>query len=132
MGLDMYLTKRTYVGNKYRKPKQMVKVVIPKDQDGVVFPTRGIKTNRINTITESVGYWRKANQVHKWFVDNVQEGVDDFTNTAVAEELLPTAQGFFFGGDNYDKWYLKDLEDTVAICEQAIKEGGDFYYNSSW
>ena len=22
-------------------------------------------------------YWRKANQVHNWFVENVQEGVDD-------------------------------------------------------
>ena len=26
---------------------------------------------------ESFGYWRKANQIHKWFVDNVQGGIDD-------------------------------------------------------
>lgn len=24
-----------------------------------------------------VAYWRKANQIHKWFVSNVQNGVDD-------------------------------------------------------
>ena len=28
-------------------------------------------------IFDEVGYWRKANQIHKWFVDNVQDGVDD-------------------------------------------------------
>lgn len=24
-------------------------------------------------LTEEIGYWRKANQIHKWFVDCVQE-----------------------------------------------------------
>lgn len=28
-------------------------------------------------ISENVGYWRKANQIHNWFVQNVQDGVDD-------------------------------------------------------
>ena len=23
------------------------------------------------------GYWRKANQIHRWFVENVQKGIDD-------------------------------------------------------
>ena len=25
----------------------------------------------------NVGYWRKANQIHRWFVENVQKGIDD-------------------------------------------------------
>lgn len=29
------------------------------------------------TIRENVGYWRKANQIHNWFVENIQDGVDD-------------------------------------------------------
>lgn len=29
------------------------------------------------SIIEEVGYWRKANAVHKWFVDNIQGGNDD-------------------------------------------------------
>ena len=28
-------------------------------------------------IIEQVGYWRKANQIHNWFVENVQDGEDD-------------------------------------------------------
>lgn len=28
-------------------------------------------------VSEEVGYWRKANQIHNWFVNNVQNGIDD-------------------------------------------------------
>lgn len=28
-------------------------------------------------VREHVGYWRKANAIHKWFVDHVQDGEDD-------------------------------------------------------
>lgn len=28
-------------------------------------------------IRESAGYWRKANQIHKWFVENIQGDIDD-------------------------------------------------------
>lgn len=28
-------------------------------------------------IMEEVGYWRKANQIHEWFVQNIQDGEDD-------------------------------------------------------
>lgn len=28
-------------------------------------------------IMEQVGYWRKANQIHNWFVNNIQDGRDD-------------------------------------------------------
>lgn len=30
-----------------------------------------------NQIHENVAYWRKANHIHKWFVDNIQDGEDD-------------------------------------------------------
>lgn len=29
------------------------------------------------TIMEEVGYWRKANHIHNWFVENIQDGEDD-------------------------------------------------------
>ena len=28
-------------------------------------------------VMEQVGYWRKANQIHNWFVENIQDGEDD-------------------------------------------------------
>jgi hypothetical protein len=33
-------------------------------------------------------YWRKANQIHRWFVDNVQEGNDDCKEYYVDEDTL--------------------------------------------
>jgi hypothetical protein len=77
MGLDMYLTKRVYVGNKHRKPEEQVTITIPKSQGDALFPTPQIPTEKISEIIVDVAYWRKANQIHGWFVENVQRGNDD-------------------------------------------------------
>ena len=102
-------------------------------------------------------YWRKANAIHKWFVDNCQDGRDECQETWVsreqmqqlidlckevladrnkADQLLPTAQGFFFGGTTYDEWYERDLEYTVERFEKILADPAfaksDFYYQSSW
>ena len=55
-------------------------------------------------------------------------------NHDLAESLLPTSSGFFFGGTEYDDWYFKDLEDTVKIIDDALKlpDQWDFNYRSSW
>ena len=51
----------------------------------------------------------------------------------VLEALLPTASGFFFGGTDYDEWYFQDVESTIDLLENLLKEeGGDYYYSSSW
>ena len=109
-------------------------------------------------LSEEIGCWRKANQIHKWFVDKVQDGIDDceyhrevtekdleeLINTCrevletpiLAEELLPTQSGFFFGETSYNEYYFDDLKNTIEICENALKTT-DFdiqaiYYISSW
>ena len=142
-----------------------------------------------NSIMKQVGYWRKENMIHQWFVDHVQNGVDDckyhnectkeileelldtceevkriailkpakvvngqtFTNgkwencyedgevIVNADEvaaLLPTQGGFFFGGTEYDNWYMRGVEDTIDILTRVL-ETTDFekemiYYRSSW
>lgn len=141
------------------------------------------------SIFEQVGYWRKANAIHKWFVDNVQNGNDNceyyevskkqleelldvcktvsdscilvdgkiqdgytfdkkgnkiynyvdgkyIKDTSIAKELLPTQSGFFFGGTEYDQWYLDDVTTTIEILTEVLKET-DFdreiiAYISSW
>jgi hypothetical protein len=92
MGLDMYLSKRTYVGNEWRKKQgqQLVKVVVPENQEDVIssIPQDGIKDERISEIVENVGYWRKANAIHKWFVENCQNGEDDCRLAYVSREKL--------------------------------------------
>lgn len=48
-------------------------------------------------IIEQVGYWRKANEIHNWFVENVQDGIDDCdyhheVTKEILEELLDICQ----------------------------------------
>ncbi len=38
--------------------------------------------------TEQVGQWRKANAIHRWFVDRVQGGEDDCREAPVSREQL--------------------------------------------
>lgn len=140
-------------------------------------------------IKEEVGYWRKANQIHNWFVENVQNGEDDceyhhevtketlelllkicklvlkscklvdgkisngykyengkripimqdgkyVKDPSIAEQLLPSTAGFFFGGTDYDEYYVRDIKDTIEIITKVL-ETTDFekqmiYYVSSW
>lgn len=68
--------------------------------------------------------------------------IDVFSDTSLAEELLPTQSGFFFGGIEYDEWYYENVTKTIKILEDLLVEnetelpegtwGGDFYYRASW
>ena len=72
MGLDMYLSRKKYIGANYehRNVTGSASIMI----GGKKIP---IDFKKISYIEESVCYWRKANAIHKWFVDNVQEGNDN-------------------------------------------------------
>ena len=73
MGLDMYLTKRTYVKQwEHRKPEDQFNVVVTKGGK----PTN-IRTERVSYVDEELMYWRKANQIHGWFVENGEELTQD-------------------------------------------------------
>ena len=85
MGLDMYLSKKTYVKNwKHNPPEDKISITVKRG--GKKHPT--IDPSKITYIQEEVGYWRKANQIHNWFVQNVQEGVDECQEAYVDPEKL--------------------------------------------
>ena len=149
---------------------------------------RGSEYYSWDSLFEKVGYWRKANAIHRWFVENVQNDVDDcdyyevskeqleallnickevkasaqlekgwvkngetlangqwcpnyvegetIVNPEVADELLPTQDGFFFGSTEYDQYYMQDILDTIDIITKVL-ETTDFEremitYCSSW
>lgn len=56
----------------------------------------------------------------------------------VAEEILPTQSGFFFGSTNYDQWYYEDLINTKEQLETILAEidehniDEEMYYQASW
>lgn len=85
MGLDMYLTKRLYLKNwNHTKPEDRHEIIIKK---GGTTRT-DIETDKISEIIIDVIYWRKANAIHKWFVDNCQGGVDDCRDAYISKEDL--------------------------------------------
>jgi hypothetical protein len=160
MGLDQYLEARKYVGgwsfrpideqNTYEDTLALLGLT-KADLDPDATP--------VAKVSVGVGYWRKANQVHAWFVQNVQNGEDDCGTYFVsreqleelvdvcknvkidhskAGELLPVGEGFFFGSYEYDEYYFGQIDNTIEMLEKILynpKFAGDdwdFQYHSSW
>ena len=126
---------------------------------------------------EEVAYWRKANQIHKWFSDHcaggelenceeylvTKEQLQELLSTckkvmavskivqgkvkngthlnketnrwepiyedgktikdpSIAQEILPTEDGFFFGSTEYDQYYLEDVKSTIEQVEKILEE----------
>jgi len=192
MGLDMYLSKRHYVQNwEHNGPERQHKITVK--VGGKAHPH--INTSKISYIIEQVGYWRKANAIHDWFVQHCQDGRDEcqesyvtreqlqelydtcvlvrdnsklkdgkikngstiqkvgdeivetpiiekgkvIEDASVSEYLLPTAEGFFFGGTDYDEYYMQDVLNTIEILKPELDakyENGmyepEYYYRASW
>lgn len=66
----------------------------------------------------------------------IYEDGEYIEDSAIAQELLPTVSGFFFGSQEYDQWYYRDVEDTYNITKELLEET-DFskevvLYSSSW
>lgn len=114
--------------------------------------------NSLN-IEINVAYWRKANQIHNWFVDNVQNGIDNCQSSYVTREqlkelvcqckavlkgkskskaknILPSTTGLFFGSTDYDEYYFEDLKYTIKQINYILNnpkfDDWDFYYQASW
>jgi hypothetical protein len=163
MGLDQYLEARKYVSEfdypngfdskipneEYAKISQVAPAGFDKHAD----------FGGIN-VSFTIGYWRKANAIHGWFVENVQGGEDNCQSYYVSREqlkelasacdevlkvpagvsmeaaadnvgLLPT-QGFFFGSYEMDDWYIDDLKRTIEIVNHALSLFPEDNYNWSF
>lgn len=105
-------------------------------------------------ICEEVCYWRKANQIHKWFVDHCQDGEDDCRyHSEVTEwqlqELIDTCQdvilrsrlvhGKVKNGTRYaDGAWLDITEDGLVIedpqyaMEHLPRDSGFFFGSESY
>ena len=95
MGLDMYLHKKVY---QYRRPDG----TFTSEMSACTFDNFG-RSNGTYLVTQAA-YWRKANQIHKWFVDNVCDGNDD-------------CKPYYCGRDK--------IEELVDICRKIL---GDLYH----
>ena len=90
MGLDMYLTKKTYVKNwGHMGEEDKHAVMVMKGWQ----PCSHVKPACVKYIEEEVGYWRKANAIHNWFVENVQSRNDDCGSYYVSQEQMQELLG---------------------------------------
>jgi len=162
MGLDMYLegsfSTRAYIqptDQQYADMREGKEVRVEKSQALIdALSTIGFENAPIEHQYNHMTYvfpiitWRKANAIHKFFVDTCQEGNDncqrhyvsrenleellETINTILAvktpvarrtkaEELLPTEMGCFFGSEDYDDWYFQDLKRTKSILEKVFE-----------
>jgi hypothetical protein len=109
MGLDMYLSKKTYVKQwSHRKPEDQYEVSVKKG--GV--SCSNIKPERVSYVIEELMYWRKANQIHGWFCNNTEEITPDvkyYVTKTDLEVLLETC-----------KSVVDVLEKSPKITKQVV------------
>ena len=157
MGLDMYLSADFYVGGwKHNEGSAKGRAEIETyEAINKLLGTPRCEGSPSVTVKVNVAYWRKSNQIHAWFVENVGNGEDKCDRHYVEREKLqalvdeckgalkdknpqnlPPKSGFFFGSTDIDEWYWKDLEQTVEMLEAVLAnkafEHCDFYYQASW
>ncbi|PYZ94961.1 hypothetical protein CR194_05445 [Salipaludibacillus keqinensis] len=110
------------------------------------------------SLREEVAYWRKANQIHHWFVENLHNGNDEplFTELVTKQNLedlynlcvkvlenrknpqdsLPSMPGPFFGYYSYDDFYYYQIEETKSILEDLLNhfdfDSHYLMYQCSW
>ena len=160
MGLDMYLTAEKYIGGYdfFPAEKAAYEAILP--HTGLASIAGGLSPSV--TVKVNVAYWRKANEIHAWFVDNVQNGVDECQESEVTAEqlaelrescanalaayrigdkddaasIMPTRAGFFFGGTEIDAYYANTLEGTIETIDAVLAHPDvkklRFFYQSSW
>jgi hypothetical protein len=161
MGLDMYLRASEYVSrNDWSRNDKgeirdslnpLFKEIVERLELDDVIDRSGFAGINIDV---PMGYWRKSNQIHNWFVTNLADGEDNcnpmfvtrenleqlkelcievIANKSLAEDLLPTGAGFFFGSTTYDEYYYGDLMDTIGIITRCLESKFDYFeYQASW
>ena len=157
MGLDMYLSARKYISqvNWRDVPEGTTEEEMPNywtaeyQEIAGHFPKGLVKHAESGaSIDINVAYWRKANQIHGWFVKHVQDNTDDCksyyvwreqlvtlldtvkkvldSDKSVAKELLPVTSGFFFGNysedDGYGEYYYAQLRKTETMLKDILVE----------
>lgn len=120
MGLDMYLYAEKYVGGwkhnrESRGPKARSEVSLFDKLTTLtgITPTPDAPSFQLKA---TVGCWRKANAIHRWFVENVQDGVDECQNSYVEREQLAELRDA-----------CRKVLDSIETVPGKVGEGRTYY-----
>lgn len=117
MGLDMYLSAKKYVAGydhcsdiEKRQFLSVLNAVGLDDSHSRRCYTPGAY------VEVTVAYWRKANCIHNWFVDNVQSGTDDCGSYYVERSQLESLLAL-----------CKEVLGTIETVEGDVSTGTAYY-----
>ena len=153
MGLDMYLYAKKHISNYDFYPTD--KILNREIKEALGLDHYVDKDETSLEVSLTVAYWRKANQIHAWFVRNCQYGNDDCQEYFVSRESLmelrdicnkavetrdphplPPQGGFFFGSTVIDEYFWDDIESTAKklteILDDKELKNYEFTYRASW
>jgi hypothetical protein len=157
MGLDMYIKR---CNRTHHTPQQLVEIdnefTDPLSEKVKPFhPLRNYEyLDDIYSIFHEVAYWGKFNALHNWFVENIQNGVDDWGTYEISRSSLDRLMvdiektidgevtdlepvgGLFFGSTEKDYYYWEVME-RAKVKIKSIQETFDFgqyrlFYSASW
>ena len=84
-------------------------------------------------------YWRKANHIHNWFVNNIQNGEDDCGDYVVTIENLHSLYNLLKSitskieiekGSN-EVIFKEDKESVMKYCEEVLPTCSGFFFGST-
>lgn len=163
MGLDMYLYAGKYIpfrgwDEDEKNNEKFDKFVELTGLNELIDKGKGCISAEVKI---EIGYWRKANAIHKYFVDKCANGKDECQEIYVdreelvklkdicgqlsltkdveqAKELLPPQSGFFFGSTEIDEYYFHGIEYTYNLLNKILEKISEddcdyeFIYRASW
>jgi hypothetical protein len=159
MGLDMFLKKTKKTNHTVEQLEELNNIYpLSPDNPSVkeFLPLREYEYLKDSySIFHEVGYWRKFNALHNYFVTNIQGGVDECQTSEVTKKdleklldvlksvlenkdssLLEPVGGFFFGSTDVDDYYFECVNasiDTISnVIENTDWDNERVFYRASW
>lgn len=153
MGLDMYLKAEKYLSKWDDEDAKLGREIAKLVNINVGDESESNPEPFINTVKSRIGYWRKQNAIHNWFVQEVQDGEDNRQEYYVRREQLielrdlcqevldeadPLWQRFVFeaGGDSATWDTLNEKAQATyaeleAICEDKLPTVDGFFFGGT-
>jgi hypothetical protein len=151
MGLDMYLYRSKKVkgltAEDYSKvdntisdvPKEAFKSVRESikgrtkqayEQLDEVVKERGVYSKWLS-IFEDIGYWRKANQIHTYFVQECQGGIDECQLARISQKKLNKLMSLCKQALALKEVYLNDGIIQGKGCEEILPTASGFFFGGT-
>lgn len=115
MGLDMYLEAERYIGG-WKHSSEWERNRYEKILALTGCKPWACKESAWLTVSLTVAYWRKANAIHRWFVDHCQDGHDECQRTEIEANKLRELVGL-----------CKQVLASVETCEGLVSVGRTYH-----